>query len=63
MLESKIQLAPPTKNVKMAVLIPKSVIQLTASIAFETGRKLNSAYSNYVHFPHQSLISDAQSFL
>ena len=40
--ESKVQLAPPTKNVIMAVLTPKSVIQLTAFIAFEIGRKLNS---------------------
>ena len=42
MLESKAQLAPPTKNVIMALLTPKSVIQLTAFAAFETGRKLNS---------------------
>ena len=41
-IESKVQLAPPTKNVIMAVLTPKSVIQLTAFKAFETGRKLNS---------------------
>ena len=37
--------------------------KLTASIAFETGRKLNSACCNYVHFSHQPLISVAQSFL
>ena len=59
-IESKVQLAPPTKNVIMAVLTPKSVIQLTAFIAFETGRKLNSACCNYVHFSHQPLISVAQ---
>ena len=41
MLESKVQLAPPTKNVIMAVLTPKSVIQLTAFKAFKTGSKLN----------------------
>ena len=50
MLESKVQLAPPTKNVIMAALTPKSLIQLPASIAFQTGRKLNSACCNYVHF-------------
>ena len=60
MLESKVQLAPPTKNIIMAVLTPKSVIQLTAFVAFETGRKLNSACCNYVHFSHQPLISVAQ---
>ena len=59
-IESKVQLAPPTKNVIMAVLTPKSVIQLTAFIAFETGRKLNSACCNYVHFSHQPSISVAQ---
>ena len=49
MLQSKVQLAPPrTKNVIMAVLTPKSVIQLTAFIAFETGRKLTSACCNYM---------------
>ena len=46
MLESKVQLVPPTKNIIMAVLTPKSVIQL----AFETGRKLNSVCYCYVHF-------------
>ena len=60
MPESKVQLALPTKNVTMIVLTPKSVIQLTAFIAFETGRKLNSACCNYVHFSHQPLISVAQ---
>ena len=60
MLESKVRLAPPTKNVIMAVLSPKSVIQMTASIAFETGRKLNSSSCNYVHFSHQPVISVAQ---
>ena len=60
MLECKVELARPTKNVIMAVLTPKSVIQLTAFIAFETGRKLNSACCNYVHFSHQPLISVAQ---
>ena len=42
MLESKVQLSPPTKDIIMAVLTPKSIIQLTAFIAFETGTKLNS---------------------
>ena len=60
MLESKIQFAPPTKNLIMAVLTLKSVIQLTAFTVFETGRKLNSACCNYVHFCHQPLISVAQ---
>ena len=60
MLESKVQIAPPTKNVIMAVLTPKSVIQLTVFIAFETGRKLNSACRNYVHFSHQPVISVTQ---
>ena len=41
-IESKVQLAQPMKNTIMAVLTPKSVIQLTAFKAFETGRKLNS---------------------
>ena len=58
MLESKVQLAPPTKNVMMAVLTPKSVIQLTAFIVFETGRKLNSAC--YVNFSDEPLISVTQ---
>ena len=60
MLESKVQLAQPTKNVIMVMLTPKSVIQLTAFIAFETGRNLNSVYCNYVHFCHQPLFSVAQ---
>ena len=38
-LESKLQLAPLKKNVIMAVLTPKLVIQLTAFTAFETSRK------------------------
>ena len=59
-LESKVQLASPAKNVIMAVLTPKSVIQLTAFTAFETGRKLTSACCDYVHFPHHPLISVAQ---
>ena len=59
MLESKVQVAPLTKNVIIAVLTPKSVIQLTAVIAFETGRKPNSACCNYVHFSHQPLVSVA----
>ena len=57
MLEPKVQLAPPTKNVIMAVLTPKSVIQLTVFIVFEICRKLNSSCCNYVHFSHQPLIS------
>ena len=60
MLESKVQFAPPKKNVIMTVLTPKSVIQLTAFIAFETDKKLNSACCSYVHFSHQPLISIAQ---
>ena len=59
MLKSKVQLAPPTKNVKMALLTPKSVIQLVFK-AFGTGRKLSSACCNYVHFSHQPLTSVAQ---
>ena len=59
MLESKVQVAPLTKNVIIAVLIPKSVIQLTAFIALETGRKRSSACCNYVHFSHQPLVSVA----
>ena len=50
MLESKVQLAPTMKNVIMAVLTLKSVIQLTAFTAFE-----NSLCCNYVHFLHQPL--------
>ena len=56
MLESKVQLAPPTKNVVMAVLTPKSVIQLAAFIAFETGRKLNSVYCILLLVPLQTYI-------
>ena len=41
-MEFKVQLASPTKNVVMVVLTPKSVIQLTVFKAFKTGRKLNS---------------------
>ena len=48
MPQSKVQLAPPTKNVIMDVLTPKSVIQLTAFLAFEIGRKLNSVCCNYM---------------
>ena len=55
MLQSKVQLAPIMKNVIMAVLIPKSVIQLTAFTAFETGRKLNYVCCNYVHYFHQPI--------
>ena len=42
------------------MLTPKSVIQLTAFTAFETGRKLNSVCCNYVHFCQKPLISVAQ---
>ena len=56
MLESKVQLAPPTKNVIMAVQTPKSVIQLAAFIAFETGRKLNSVYCILLLVPLQTYI-------
>ena len=56
MLESKVQLAPPTKNVIMAVLTPESVIQLTAFIAFETGRKLNSVCCILLLVPLQTYI-------
>ena len=44
MLESKVELVQPTKNVILAMLTPRLFIQLTAFIAFETGRKLNSAF-------------------
>ena len=40
----------------MAALNPKLVMQLTASIAFETDRKLNSVCCNYVHFSHLTLV-------
>ena len=60
MLESKVQLGPPTKNIMMAVLTPESIIQLTAFIVFETGRKLNSACCNYVNFSDEPLISVTQ---
>ena len=48
MPQSKVELSPPTKNVIMDVLTPKLVIQLTAFLAFETGRKLNSVCCNYM---------------
>ena len=38
----------------MAVLTPKSVIQLTAFIAFETGRKLNSVWCILLLVPLQT---------
>ena len=60
MLESKVQTGPPTKNVIMAVLTPKLVIQLAGFIAFETSRKLSSACCYYVHFSHKPLVSVAQ---
>ena len=60
MLESKVQTGPPTKNVIMAVLTPKLVIQLAGFITFETSRKLSSACCYYVHFSHKPLISVAQ---
>ena len=40
----------------MAVLAPKSVIELTAFIAFETGRKLNSVYCILLLVPLQTYI-------
>ena len=52
MPESKVQFAPPAI---MAVLTPKSVIQLTVFTAFVTGRKMNYVCCNYVHFSHQPL--------
>ena len=60
MLQPEVQLVPLTKNVIMAALTPKSVVQLTAFIAFEAGRKLNPACCNYVDFSNQPLISVAQ---
>ena len=44
------------KNEIIAVLTPKSIIQLTAFTAFEAGRKLNSVCCNYVHYFHQLLV-------
>ena len=55
-IESKVQLAPPTKNVIMAVLPPKSVIQMTAFKAFETGRNLNSVCCILLLVPLQTYI-------
>ena len=40
----------------MSVLTPKSVIQLTAFIAFETGRKLNSVCCILLLVPLQTYI-------
>ena len=55
-LESKLQLAPLTKNVIMAVLTPNLVIQLTAFTAFETGRNSWILYSVIMCiFPYQPL--------
>ena len=56
MLEPKVQLAPPTKNVAMAVLTPKPVIQLTAFLAFATGRKLDSVCCILLLVPLQTYI-------
>ena len=50
MLESKVQLALPAKNVIMAVLTPKSVMQLTPFTTFETGRNLNYVSCNMCIF-------------
>ena len=55
-IESKVQLAQPMKNIIMAVLTPKSVIQLTAFKAFETGRKLNSVCCILLLVPLQTYI-------
>ena len=41
-------------------LTPKSVVQLTALRAFETGRKLNPVCYHYVDFSNQPSISVAQ---
>ena len=57
MLESKVQLVPPTANVIMSVLTPKSVIQLTAFIiASEIGRELNSVCCILLLVPLQTYI-------
>ena len=56
MLEAKVQLAPPTKNVIIAVLTPKSVIKLTAFKSFETGRKLNYVCCILLLVPLQTYI-------
>ena len=55
-IESKVQLVPPTENVIMAVLTLKSVIQLTAFKTFETGRKLNSVCCILLLVPLQTYI-------
>ena len=55
-IEFKVQLAPPTKNVIIAVLTPQSVIQLTTFKAFETGRKLNSVRCIVLLAPLQTYI-------
>ena len=56
MLESKVQLSPPKKNMIMDVLTPKSIMQLTAFISFETGTKLNSVCSILFLVPLQTYI-------
>ena len=55
-IESKVQLVPPTENVIMAVLTLKSVIQLTAFKAFETRRNLNSVCCILLLVPLQTYI-------
>ena len=46
----------------MAVLTPKSVIQLTALIAFETGRKLNSVCCILLLVPLQTYIRQTKNW-
>ena len=62
MLESKVQLAPPMKNVAMVVLTPKPVIQLTAFLAFATGRKLDSVCCILLLVPLQTYIRQKKNW-
>ena len=61
-IEFKVQLAPPTKNVIMVVLTPELVIQLTAFTAFETGRKLNSVRCIVLLAPLQTYIRQKKNW-
>ena len=63
MIESKVQLVPPTANVIMSELTPKSVIQLTAFIiAYEIGRELNSVCCILLLVPLQTYISQKKNW-
>ena len=63
MLESNVQLVPPTANVIMSELTPKSVIQLTAFIiAYKIGRELSYVCCILLLVPLQTYISQKKNW-